>query len=64
MRFVCNETLFFANHNGSSAETGFINNFYIAFIRRFVYRINIGFSSYNITSIQTYFSNIFYEEGS
>ena len=52
------ETPFFANHNGSSAETGFTNNFYAAFTRRFACRANTGPANHNGTSAQTHFANI------
>ena len=58
MRFACSETPFFANHNGSSAETGFTNNFYAAFTRRFACRVNTGPANHNGTSAQTHFANI------
>ena len=47
-----------ANHNGSSAETGFTNNFYAAFTRRFACRANTGPANHNGTSAQTHFANI------
>ena len=58
MRFACSETPFFANHNGSSAETNFTNNFYAAFTRRFACRANTGPANHNGTSAQTHFANI------
>ena len=64
MRFACSETPFFANHNGSSAETGFTNNFYAAFTRRFACRANTGPANHNGTSAQTHFANILHEEDS
>ena len=64
MRFACSETPFFANHKGSSAETGFTNNFYAAFTRRFACRANTGPANHNGTSAQTHFANILHEEDS
>ena len=64
MRFPCSETPVFANHNGSSAETGFTNNFYAAFTRRFACRANTGPANHNGTSAQTHFANILHEEDS
>ena len=56
MRFACSETPFFANHNGSSAETGFTNNFYAAFTRRFACRANTGPANHYILSVHRHTS--------